>query len=147
MDAAAIAAAAAAAPPAAANLTPAQFAEPIQHLGHQGGTKKVTPFTTGAASNWTIWRRNFITIALINGWPDERQRREISAAMEGEAARSIGDVDFAAIADRDALLDAYEERFLPLAAGIIARAELKTARQIPQENVLQWHTRLREIFI
>ena len=49
MDAAA--AAAAAAPAAAANLMADQFAQLLQHLCHWGRMKKVTPFTTGVASD------------------------------------------------------------------------------------------------
>ena len=110
------------------------------------GNRRLTVFNSADGSEWRVWRRNFLTIATINGWDDQRGRREISAAMEGAAARAVAELGPDDYATQAAMLDAYELRFLPEAAGQLARAEFKNASQTNQESLLQWHTRLREIF-
>jgi hypothetical protein len=129
----------------------AQLAALIQGVaagvGNGGrGNRRLTVFTSADGSEWRVWRRNFLTIATINGWNDQRGRREISAGMEGAAARAVSDLLPDNFATQQLMLDAYELRFLPEAAGQLARSELKNAAQTSQETLLQWHTRLREIF-
>ena len=38
-------------------------------------------------------------------------------------------------------------RFIPEAAGSYARADFKNSKQEPNESVLQWHSRLRDVFL
>ena len=46
----------------------------------------------------------------------------------------------------DQLLAALEERFLPTAAGELARIAFTTARQSEDESVIAWHGRARDMF-
>lgn len=114
--------------------------------GDGGGRRKLTIFSSGTPTEWRTWRRNFQTIATINQWDDERCRREAAAAMEGNAALAIQDIDHEATADIETLLNEYQARFIPEAAGKLARAEFNAANQKPTETIIQWHTRLRELF-
>lgn len=114
--------------------------------GGDGGRRKLTIFSSGTPTEWRIWRRNFQTIAVINQWDDERCKREAAAAMEGTAALAIQDIDHEVVQDIEALLDAYQARFIPEAAGKLARAEFNSAGQKTTETIIQWHTRLRELF-
>src|SRR5210317_2265103 len=76
-----------------------------------GGSKKVRTLSTRSARDWRNWRQHFEDVARINGWNNQRQRREARTSMEGEAFENIKDinieVDNLAIAD---LLNAYEAR-------------------------------------
>lgn len=113
---------------------------------NDGGRRKLTIFSSALPTDWRTWRRNFETISVINNWDDERSRREAAAAMEGTAALSVQDIDHEAAADIATLLDLYQSRFIPEAAGKLARAEFNAAGQKPTETIIQWHTRLRELF-
>lgn len=106
------------------------------------------PLKTVDPQQWRIWRRNFEQIAAIKHWQDERQRREIASSMEGDAALAVMDipVDVQNATGQDLLIQ-YEERFVPAAAGQLARSEFKAAKQKPGETILAWHTRLRELFL
>ena len=110
------------------------------------GFRRLTIFTSAEGAEWRVWRRNFVTIIAINEWADLRARRELASAMEGAASRAVSDLDVTTFANVTLTLDAYEERFIPRAAAQLARAEFDRARQASNETVLQWHTRLREIF-
>ena len=116
--------------------------------------RKLEPFSTGLAEDWLVWRANFVTTATINGWSNQRQRREISASMQGSAklrtaAIPIADdyvhpaVDAAPAAG---LLDAYEAVFIVAADSDLARTSFLRARQGPEESTLEWHGRLRTLF-
>lgn len=111
-----------------------------------GGRKRLTVFASGEPTEWRTWRRNFETISIINGWNDIRQRREAAAAMEGAAALAIQDIDHENEPNIDHQLNEYENRFIPQAAGRLARAEFYESSQKATETIIQWHTRLRELF-
>lgn len=111
--------------------------------------KKPSVFSTGDGAEWRTWRRNFMTIQVMQAWEDQRARREAASAMEGNAARVVQDIPVDG--DNNALgiaafLDLYEARFLPAAAGQLSRVDFRVATQQPDETILAWHTRLREVF-
>jgi len=112
-----------------------------------GGTRKLSPLSSVEGADWRVWRRAFEQTALINNWNDMRGRREIYAAMEGEAARNTQDLEpgqFGNVAD---MLAAFEARFVPAADTKLCRAQFESARQLPNEQMTAWHARLRELFI
>lgn len=115
---------------------------------HRG--RKVDPFFSGDAVDWMAWRDHFVVVARINGWGNTRQRREIATAMSGQArlyvaSINIGDLG-ANVQPAEGLLDAYEARFCPAAAGDLARVMLRDARQTEDESVLHWHARARHLY-
>jgi hypothetical protein len=89
-----------------------------------GGGHKTAKFSSAKGREWRIWRRNFEQTVQINGWANERQQREAAAAMEATAAEFTSDIPAyvagRAIAD---MLNLYEGRFLPAAAGQLAAAQ------------------------
>lgn len=134
-------------------FTPAQFNQLLQQLPQPAPavaaaamTRKITAFQSGDVSEWRTWRKNFTSAMTITGWNDQRQRLEASTAMEGEAGKVVRDIDAAAVATIAALLDQYEARFVPAAAGQYARAEFVSSEQRSDETILQWHSRARELF-
>ncbi len=102
--------------------------------------RKLTIFSSADGVEWRTWRKNFLTTAAINEWNNDRQLREISTSMEGAAAQAIDDIDHqAAGLTAEQLLNQFEARFLPAAAGQLSRAEFKNAKQTVGETALQWH--------
>lgn len=133
---------------------------PVQPAVVAGGTKKLTTLESTSGQDWRTWRSTFGTVVNINAWGDLRQRRELKAAMAGEANRLTADIEIdppalgvgqvaapGRIDNIAAALAAYERRFFSPAAGRVARAEYVNARQRPDETVTQWHGRLREMFV
>lgn len=153
-----LAAAAAAPQPAGAGAGVAADGQGPAHV--QGGSKKLDPLDSTVGIEWISWKETFEQVSNINGWDDLRKRRELRAAMKGAAARHIRDIvvtppalaqGAVAPAGRidtiEAALEAYEARFIPPAAGRVAKLEYDAARHQPHELVAEWHGRLRELFI
>jgi len=125
-----------------------QAIQQLAQRGAAGNLPKITPFKQPDPAAWRVWRRRFTIIAAQAGWANARQKSEIAAAMEDDASRAVQDIDHTVAALTPAqLLDAYEARFIPQAAGAMARGEFRNARQLPSETVVQWHTRAREVFL
>jgi hypothetical protein len=112
-----------------------------------GGGNKTSKFSSAEGTEWRIWRRNFEQTLQINGWTNERCQREAAAAMESTAAEFTSDIP-ALVAGRPVqdMLNLYETRFLPAAAGQLAAAQFQTATQMDGEQIAVWHARLRTIF-
>ena len=112
--------------------------------------RKVEPLTSADPQDWIAWRDSFEITVGINNWGHQRARRELAAAMQGEAKRAVIDIDIQAdahAADVVLLLNIYEARFVTAAAGDLARAEFREAKQKEEETILQWHARLRQLYI
>ena len=131
-------------------MNAAQLEAVLQGLRANGGSHKVTKFSSAEGSEWRTWRMNFEQAVHINGWGPERTQREAKAAMEGTAAEFVSDIPAIAAAgvnrDLNAMLNLFEARFLPAAAGQLAAAQFQTAEQLPGEQIATWHSRLRTIF-
>jgi hypothetical protein len=116
--------------------------------------KKVGSFNSGNGVEWGKWRSNFTMICTINGWDDQRARREIFSSMTGDVKAYVEHIpagdDIVAPAlvapPHEQLLDAYEAMFMTAAAGDAARVAMRDARQAETETVLQWHSRLRHLW-
>lgn len=115
-------------------------------MAAQNARRKLPSFSSGDPTDWKTWRRQFEIISAINAWEEDRARQEVAAAMEGKAARQVMDIPFAA-GTPAALLNLYEGRFCPAAASSFAKVEYKNAEQREGESVLDWHARLRALFV
>lgn len=115
-----------------------------------GGGKKLQSLSSTNGADWQTWKTHYRTVGAINNWNDLRRRRELKAAMLDEAARLTQDIDVEppgpVLYTYENALTAYEERFLPAAAGRVARCEFHQAQQRPDETVAQFHGRLRESY-
>ena len=121
--------------------------------GGGGGGRKLQTLSSTSGSEWLTWRTHFSAVAQINNWNDQRRRRELKAAMLGDASRLTGDINVEPIIPAggaaytiENALTAYAERFLPPAASKVARVEFHNATQRPDETVAQFHGRLREAY-
>jgi len=123
-----------------------QQQQQLQQQQQSRGFKKLTILTSTDASDWRTWRANFTVVAQINGWDEIRQRREIAAAMEGDAKKSTMDIDHEVAGTGKDLLDAYEARFVTQASSDLSRVTFMNAKQRPDETILAWHARVRDAF-
>jgi hypothetical protein len=125
----------------------AQLQQLLQVIRVGGGGHKTSKFSSAEGTEWRIWRRNFEQTIQINAWANERCQRECAAGMESTAAEFTSDIpSFVQGRDINIMLDLYETRFLPAAAGQLAAAQFQTAAQMDGEMIAVWHARLRTIY-
>jgi hypothetical protein len=130
-------------PPAPGPLPPAAVA-PIAMADRP---VKVRTFESGTATDWVTYRKYFEGMRAMWAWDDPRSRRELITAMDGEAARMTQDITFQAAGQTfDAMLTQFEGRFITQAGAKLAQQEFRKARQMPDESVLQFHSRVRTLF-
>jgi len=87
-------------------------------------------------------------IVCIQRWTDQRARQEVFAAMQGEAARAVQDIDVEdPNSTLDFVLDLYESRFVTVSDSKMAHMDFLTARQMDDETLLQWHARLCDLYM
>ena len=128
------------------DLIPAPVAVVAGPAPHQGGYRKVTPYSSGEPTEWLTWRKTFTLTVDINGWDNGRSRRECMASIGEPAATMVSDIVWDAAPNLNNLFTLLEARFLPAAASDLARVSFKTAAQREREPVLVWHGRLRNYF-
>lgn len=112
----------------------------------RGSATKLRRMVDATPEAWLEYKRHFTKVAQLQHWDDVRQRREMAAGMQEKAGNAVSDIDPEGVADIDALTVLYEGRFMPAAAGITARRNYQSAKQLPTETVREWHTRVRELF-
>jgi len=140
--------------PAPVHMDHAQLQLLIAGVRGGGNRKRTVPFKTPDGLEWQTWRRQFEHIARGNGWTNGRARNEIASALEGEAARVVEDIPIedavpAGAVDAPAfglLLDAYEARFITVGDEDSAKVVFRTSKQKPDENLVAWHARARQLF-
>lgn len=133
---------------AQANFIAMQPAQ-LQQLANmmRGPSSKLRRMTNATPDAWLEYKRHFLKIAALQDWDDERQRQELAAGVQEKAGNAVSDIDIAAAgATIDIVIDQYQGRFMPAAAGATARINYQTAKQLPTETVREWHTRVRELF-
>ena len=127
-------------------------AEQLQQLLQSVNQKQPDKFSSGEPVDWKTWKANFRLCVQINGWDNQRARREAASCMTGLAKTYVADIDIAAggaaaqVADYGGLLDLYQARFCPGADSDLARVALREARQRESESILAWHSRVRHLY-
>ena len=107
--------------------------------------RKLDTLASVDPADWLTWRAHAVTVIDINNWENARAKQEIKAALTGKAGEYLRSIVVPPGAPTR-LLDAYEARLLPAAAGDAARIALTTARQREDEPVIEWHARLRTLY-
>ena len=132
-------------------LGQAQFDQLLERIGGGGrqAGRKVTQFSSGSPSEWMAWKKHFKLVSVINGWNDERQRRELAASMSGEAALACQSLQAEPNPappgwNIDAMLVLYEGKFLPLAESDLAVAAFESCHQANEDTVIIYDSKLRE---
>ena len=122
----------------------------ISRLPKEEGTtrqRKIAPFSSGAGSDWLVWKKQFNLHCKMAKWDDLRQRQELFTAMEGKAAKVVADIEVEVLPSIEWALEMYEDRFATRADSQLAKSEFTLARQTDDESILEWHARLRELFL
>ena len=115
--------------------------------------KRLTPFSSTDPTSWIAWKRTFNATSKLNGWNDGAAVDQLSAALEGEASNRTAGINLAANNPatnaawtiREAL-EAIDDVFLPRGSSRLAQSLFDAAKQAEGESVLEWHSRLRNIF-
>ena len=115
-------------------------------LAAQTGARRLPAFTTADPQDWIAWRIVFEKVRAYRGWEGDQAVGELTTAMQGLAARMVSDINTTGREWGDILKD-YGNRFLPEAASKLARQDFKSAKQKEDETIVQWHTRIRELFL
>ena len=131
-------------------MTPAQLQQLLGAIGGGGGggqgrEKRLPPFTSANAKDWITWKNTFENVATLKQWGDQEKKLQLIAAMEGKAQTSVATVQVGPM-NADQVMQAYSNRFLPPQAGAQAREEFKQAAQRVDESLMEWHSRLSELF-
>ena len=132
-------------------MTEEQFNRLINRVagGNGGGRRPPTLDKTDPVA-FKTWRSNFTTVATINEWDVNRSKREARAALTDEAAVLAHDIDIRAGDNAftlEALMAAYEARFISPAASALAVSEYQIAKQEQLEPAVKFHSRLRGLFV
>lgn len=115
--------------------------------GVRGSGRKLHSLDETSATAWVTWRGHFETVFAINNWQELRGCQEIKAAMTGAAALLVADIPLPDPPAVDEMLDDYALRFMPPAAGQVARTEFHALQQKPEETIAMYHGRGRELFL
>ena len=118
----------------------------------RGASSKIPSLSSTDPTEFKIFRENFQLIAAANEWGVQRSKQICKAALNGEAALILHDIDLGAhegdhVLTLEGLLDAYENRIIAPAASAAAEIEFEACRQLPSENILTFHTRARRLFL
>lgn len=129
-------------------MDPDQLAQLIAAMApREGHGKRLTPLKDSSPDAWTAWRIVFQNVANLKNWNDQEAKGQMIAAMEGDCARLVGDIEIPAHYSAAQALDLYSDRFIPAAYGRMARMKFKSAAQEANETIVAWHARLRELYL
>lgn len=128
-------------------MNDAQFGQFMQQLRGRSAGMQLQTFTSGDSVEWRDFKTHFVTLCEHHEWPDLTRRRQLKAAMTKDAAARVRDIEVDTYNNIDDMLNAFESRFVPQAEAMIVKAEFDQARQNPTERLMDWHSRLRAIFI
>ncbi len=111
------------------------------------GVRKIPLFEeTGDATAWATWITRFETVANIAGWNEARMKAELKAGMSGAAALVTRDINIQDPRTFQQVKNDYQDRFITPADSDQARADFSLAQQGAEESLLEFHSRLRELF-
>ena len=119
-----------------------------------GGWMKVRDMTGVSADDWMDFRNGFEISCAINGWDDQRARRECGRHVVGKAGVRVRRIPLGDAVGPNGepvgpikdLLDAYEERFIPKVSREHWKMEVKCAVQREDESIMAWCNRYREAY-
>ena len=115
-------------------------------------TIRPEPFSSADGQEWLIWRENYMQMVTLNGWGvdehRERSKTEALCKITGEAKRRILNIESAGAGETlAAFLDRIQARYLTPAASEMAKSEYDACVQLPNEDILTYHSRLRQVYI
>ena len=107
---------------------------------------KLRPYGNEPHEDWLVFKGHFNRIKALNNYTNRQSVLALAAAMTGKAAAAVLDIDTDDRDDPDALLEEYENRFLPASASQMSRVKFDQALQGKDESLLDYHARLRSLW-
>ncbi len=102
-------------------------------------------------SKWRTWKERFLATVEINGWSHARARREMAVCITGEARDLISSVNLVGAMqlnqDFRPVLQDIENLIIPSSDSDMTRAQLVSAKQEPNEDILKWRSRIRTLWM
>jgi hypothetical protein len=114
------------------------------------GQASLPTFSDCSADGWFPFRRAYTVCCQINNWDDLRSRRQLLLALKDGALAKIANLQptpdpLPANWNLDAFLNQIEGKFVHQVDTFRARAEYTQARQLKEEDVGTWHTRVLQL--
>ena len=105
------------------------------------------PFHNRPDEDWLSWRQGFHHLVALNGWTDQPAILILKALMKKDAALCTIDLSVQDFPSVETALLEYELRFLPESTCAVGMTEFERAQQAAKETELDWHSRLRRLWI
>ena len=114
--------------------------------------KEVKRLSSTKPRDFLNWRNAFWETAQKRQWSADRARQELRQCFDGDAFDRVQGVDLRSLnqyADDDTkqCLDRIQKRFLPEQGSPASYRAFREARQNAGELILDWHSRLRTLYI
>jgi hypothetical protein len=132
--------AAAAAQAAATATTVAARRIPVRYLD---------PFTNDPArkdENWLVFKRDFILHCRNQGMTGDQAKGALVLSVRGAAALAVHELDPDTFPTLEAMLEAFERKFMPPASSALAQTMFEQAVMRPGDTVLDFHSRLYALY-
>ena len=139
-------------------ITRNQFDQLMQGLrnGRQKEKVRLGEFSSATPSDWRHFKPRLEEAKRLNGWSDQEGKQHLKIALTGDAAANTQDIQLgsdpavAVPADDAKTFDEYVSdiglRFVSHASSKLAISEFMKRSQKPTENLLDFHSGLRELF-
>lgn len=119
----------------------------IQQRGARGYIPSFT-FGNEKGEDWLSFRRRIAYAIAQHNCNEEQSKRALYCSMRGNAARAVSNIDPEdPLMTFQQMIEAFERRFIPPAVGEMAISQFETAVQQQKEDVLDFHSRLRDLWI
>ena len=102
----------------------------------------------GERDDWRGFRTQFESAVRVYGYNNRQAKDILRMSLKGAALRAVADIPHqAAEITLHQLLEDYESRFMPPAASALAQSKFERAIQGPKESLLDYHARLRDLYV
>lgn len=111
--------------------------------------KEVSPPTLSDVDpiKWVTFHKAFSRVALLNQWSDDRAKLMLQTSLQDAAARAVEHVTFRGSDKLQDAIDKLSVIFINPASTQLYKTKFKDASRSPGEELIMWHTRVREMFM
>ncbi len=100
---------------------------------------------------WRTWRERFIATVEINSWSNAYARRELAICITGKAQDLISSINLIGgmhlNTDCKPVLADIEALIIPSSDSDMTQAQLVSARQEPNKDILKWRSWIRSLWM
>ena len=96
---------------------------------------------------YTSFKKCFKRVVRLNDWDDTTSVLKLATCIRDNAGRTIDHLKFSDFNNLDQAFEAIDKVYLNPAGIEFYKATFKQAVRNPQETLIQWHTRCRELYL